>query len=214
MQSKIDCYDIIVNSFANDVDTAQLYWIIHGAVGADQEDLLKFIDEIHTTHVAGMNEETTADPVTVEPPSQSREILLTRIKNDMYEDFGALNVGDIKAGNVTATQILAAYERLDMRANSYEYQLLDFVNQLLEFLGIEDNATFTRSPIVNKNEMIQALTMSASWLSEDYITRKLLELFGDGDKADDMIQERAAEDIQRLEAVEDEDEEESEESKE
>ena len=135
-------------------------------------------------------------------------------KNDLYEDFGALNVGDIKAGNVTATQILAAYERLDMRANSYEYQLLDFVNQLLEFLGIEDNATFTRSPIVNKNEMIQALTMSASWLSEDYITRKLLELFGDGDKADDMIQERAAEDIQRLEAVEDEDEEESEESKE
>ena len=217
LQSKIDCYDIIVNSFANDVDTAQLYWIIHGAVGADQEDLLKFIDEIHTTHVAGMNEETTADPVTIEPPSQSREILLTRIKNDMYEDFGALNVGDIKAGNVTATQILAAYERLDMKANGYEYQVLAFVNQLLGFLGIEDNATFTRSKIINMNETIQALSMSASWLSEDYITRKLLELFGDGDKADDMIQERTAEDIQRLEAVEDkdqEDEEKSEESKE
>ena len=116
----------------------------------------------------------------------------------MYEDFGALNVGDIKAGNVTATQILAAYERLDMKANSYEYQVLAFVNQLLEFLGIEDNATFTRSRLINMNETIQALSMSASWLSEDYITRKLLELLGDGDKADDMIQERTAEDLQRV----------------
>ena len=132
----------------------------------------------------------------------------------MYEDFGALNVGDIKAGNVTATQILAAYERLDMKANGYEYQVLAFVNQLLGFLGIDDKATFTRSRIINMTEMIQALSMSASWLSEDYITRKLLELFGDGDKADDMIQERTAEDIQRLEAVEDEDEEDEEKSEE
>ena len=42
--------------------------------------------------------------------------------------------------------------------------------------------------------------LSASeYLTEDYITRKILTILGDGDKADQIIKERTAEDMERIE---------------
>ena len=40
--------------------------------------------------------------------------------------------------------------------------------------------------------------MAADHLSDDYVTRKILTAFGDGDLAEDMIKERDAEDMQKI----------------
>jgi hypothetical protein len=78
----------------------------------------------------------------------------------------------------------------------YEYCVLDFVEAILKLAGIEDEPTFTRSIVVNVQENIQNVLQAAQYLEQTYVTEKLLNLLGDGDKAKEMIelmQEREAE---------------------
>ena len=55
---------------------------------------------------------------------------------------------------------------------------------------METEASFTRSIIVNSQDEIQTVIQSAPYLSENYVTQKILELLGDGDKTEDVIKEK------------------------
>ena len=107
----------------------------------------------------------------------------------MYRDAMALDTQKISDGAVTATQIKAAYENLNAKCDDFEYQILDFVNGILDIAGIDDEATFTRSMVVNQSEMITTIIQSAPYLSEDYVTSKILEILGDGDKVEDVLKD-------------------------
>ena len=135
------------------------------------------------------------------------ERLLDRIEKDIYKDFGALDIDQVKSGAVTATQIKAAYEALDMAANQFEYQILEFLDRLMIVAGVKDTATFTRATLVNSTESLQMLLQAAPFLTEDYVITKTLELFGDGDKADYIINQRKAEELNRFGIGTDEEEE-------
>lgn len=199
MVNTIDAYDSTLNSFANDCQSPLLYFTVRGAMGMDIEELADFIETVRVHHVLNPQNDQEVTPTTVEPPSQAREILLERLKNQLYEDFGALNVNEIKAGNVTATQILAAYEALDLKASGLETQILDFEKRLLTYLGYPDvKVTHTRSKLINRTEMINALIQSGEYLKSDYVTKKVLEMFDDGDIADTMIDEMHADEQARF----------------
>ena len=137
---------------------------------------------------------------TVDLPYAAREQLLDRISADLYRDFCALDVDNIRSGAVTATQIEAAYEPLNSKADQYEYCVLEFLKQLLDLLGIEgEYATFTRSKMINVNEDVQTVLSAAMQIgNDDYTTRKILTILGDGDRADDIIDAKAAEEINQL----------------
>ena len=64
--------------------------------------------------------------------------------------------------------------------------------------GVKDTATFTRATLVNSTESLQMLLQAAPFLTEDYVITKTLELFGDGDKADYIINQRKAEELNRF----------------
>ncbi|MBR2680851.1 MAG: hypothetical protein IKE23_08905, partial [Exiguobacterium sp.] len=49
--------------------------------------------------------------------------------------------------------------------------------------------TFTRSKIVNVSEEMQVLVAAAAYLGDDYVTQKALELFGDGDRAEEILKQ-------------------------
>lgn len=198
LRDSIDSYDITLNNFTNDCQTAQLYFTVRGGVGMDTEELVSFIDTVQKYKVLNPAEGQEVTPTTVEVPSQAREILLERIKNQMYEDFGALNIAELRAGNVTATQIEAAYEAMDLRASGLETQVMDFERRLLTYLGYPDiGITHTRSQLINKSEMIQLLLQSGEYLKSDYITKKTLDYLDDGDLAEDMINEINADELSR-----------------
>ena len=124
--------------------------------------------------------------------------LLENLKTELYENFMALDVKNIASGAATATQIRASFEPLNMKTSDYEYCVIDFIKGILNVAGIEDDPTFTRSVIVNTTEDINNVLASAEYLPEDYVTRKLLTLLGDGDQADELIEEKDAEAAQRF----------------
>lgn len=200
LREQIDCYDLIKSGFANTVDEASyIYWTIQNAGGMDDIDLAKFVERMRTVHSAIVEQEgATAESHSIEAPYASREALLDRLRSDLYEDYMALDVKQISAGAVTATQIRSAYEPVNTKADEYEYCVIAFVDKILELAGIDDDVTFTRSAIVNTTEEIQNVIMSASYLESDYITEKLLNLLGDGDRAKDMIALMEQENLNRM----------------
>lgn len=206
LREQIDAYDLIKSGFANDIDDAsQIYWIIKNAGGMDDIDLAQFVQKIKTTRAAQLDDGQDVEQRTADIPYAAREALLDRLRKDMFRDYMALDVEDIARGAVTATQIRAAYEPMDSKANEFEYCILDFINGLLKLAGVEDTPTFTRSKIANKSEEVQNLLMAADHLTPEYVTKKVLELMGDGDKAEEMLKEMAANEIKSfLEAPEEE----------
>ena len=193
MREQIDCYDLIKSGFANTVDEGSIiYWLIQNAGGMDDVDLVQFVERIKTMHAASVGNDglgAHAEPHSIEPPYQSRESLLQKLRSDLYDDAMALDTKEIADGAVTATQIEAAYEPLNQKTDQYEYCVLDFLQDILEIAGIYDEApTFTRSLIVNKTEEIQCVLQAASYMDEEYITRKILNILGDGDQADEILE--------------------------
>lgn len=200
LREGIDCYDLIKSGFCDDLsDAAQIYWILQNAGGMSEVDLARFVERLKTTHAVNVDDGVSAEAHTTEVPFESREALLDRISKDLYRDAMALNVQDIVNGATTATQIRAAYELLTEKCDKFEFHVLDFLDKILFLAGIEnEKPTFTRSLIINKLEEIQAVEASATNLSSEYVTRKILTILGDADKADDVIKEMQADEINKF----------------
>ena len=188
IQEQIDCYDLVKNGFLNDLDTATLYWIIRGASGADDTDLIRFLERMHTQHVAQLDDDQSAEATTVQIPYEAREKILDRLEKDLYRDYMALNVDEIKGGAVTATQIEAAYEPLNSKADEWEYCINDFINGILEVAGIDDTFSFTRSILINVNESVSTVLSASEVLDSEYVTEKVMTLLGDGDRVEEVLE--------------------------
>ena len=203
VREAIDAYDLIKSGFANDLDDASMiYWTIQNAGGMDDVDLAQFVQRMRTVKAAVVEDDgARAESHTMDVPYASREALLERLRSDLYDDFMALDTKNIASGATTATQIKAAYEPLNNKTDMFEYCVLDFVYGILELAGIEDDPTFTRSVIVNTQEEIGIVIQSAMYLSDDYVTEKILTLLGDGDKLQDILDEQTDENMERLENI-------------
>lgn len=203
IRSQIDAYDLIKSGFANDLDDASMiYWTITNAGGMDDVDLAQFLERMKVVKAAVVGDDASgnakAEAHTLDVPYQSREAYLTRLEADMYKDAMALDTTQIAAGQVTATQIEAAYEPLNEKCDMFEYCVLEFVNGILDVLGIEDTVTFTRSKMSNKNEEIQAVLSGAEYLSQEYITEKLLTILGDIDRVEEVLNQIADDSMSRM----------------
>lgn len=198
IRNQIDAYDLIKSGFANDIDTTQLYWILHNTGGMDDVDLAEFVRRIKSVGAAMVDSDdgVAVESHTIDIPSDARELLLDRISKDLHRDFMALDTDALASSNATATQIRAAYEPLNAKADQYEYCILDFLKEILALAGVEDNPTFTRSKIINSQEEIQTIILAGTELPQEYKTRKILQLLGDGDKADELLDQMENDDMQ------------------
>lgn len=213
IRSQIDAYDIIKSGFADELDNAQVYWVLHNTGGMDDADLAQFLERLHIVHAAAVDDVagTAVDAHTVDIPHEAREKLLDRIEKDLYKDYMALNTENIASGAATATQIRAAYEPINSKADEFEYCIIDFIQGVLAVAGIDDKPTFTRSIMVNVQEEVQTLVQAAQHLPSEYVTRKIVTVLGDADQADDLLEQQEADDMQRLDEIKPEDEEQNEE---
>lgn len=208
IREQIDAYDLIKSGFANDLDDAsQIYWTIQNAGGMDDMDLVKFVERMKTVRAAVVDDSgSTAEAHTMEVPFNSREALLSRLEKDLYKDFMAFNPAEIVAGATTATQIKAAYEPINNKADQYEYCIHEFLQEILKLAGIDDNPTFTRSMMINAQEELQSISMVAQYLSRNYLTQKILTLLGDGDQVESVLKEMDETDYTRMSAGTEEEE--------
>ena len=200
LQEQIDAYDLIKSGFCNTIDEASfIYWTINNAGGMDDVDLAQFVERMKTVHAAIVEDTgATAQANNIEAPHEGREALLDRLKKDMYDDYMALNIDDIKGGADTATHIRAAYEPMNSKADQFEYCIDDFIKGILFVAGVEDKPTFTRSYIINTQEEVSTVLQAAQYLDDEYVTRKILTLLGDGDKADEVLKSMDDESYQRF----------------
>ena len=168
MRAAIDAFDLIQSGFANDLeDCAQMYWIIGNALGMDDADVQKFLDRMRINHVViADTDNSNVTPHVQEVPYNAREAALNRIASSIYRDYGAFNPEDVAAGQITATQINAAYQPMDEEADDFEYQVIVFIQHILALQGIEAMPQFKRNRIANQTEQITNLVQTASYLDE------------------------------------------------
>ena len=199
IKEQIDAYDFIKSGFANDLDDAtQIYWLLQNTGGMDDVDLAKFMQRLKTMKIANIDadEDGALTPYTVQVPYQSREVYLERLEKDIYNDAMALNVSGIQAGNITATQIKAAYEDINLRADAFEEQVLEFMQAVFELAGVEnEKITFNRSKVANTTEEIQTILSTGELLPMEYKVKKIMALLGDIDHTEDVLNMLKAESL-------------------
>lgn len=174
IKSQIDAFDLIKSGFANDLDDASMiYWTINNAGGMSDVDLAKFVERIRVVKAAATSDEAKAEAHTIDVPYQSREAYLTRLEADISKDFMALNVESISAGNVTATQIRAAYELINEKADRLESNVIEHLLKIMQFAGVDDYPKFKRSQMSNQMEETQMIMMCANVLDTQTILEHL-----------------------------------------
>lgn len=175
MRALIDSFDLIRSGFANDLtDVAQIYWIVSNAGGMDDKDLARFRDRLKLTHIAVADTENSGvTPYTNDIPYNARQVYLDSIRSGIYEDFGGLDVHAVAAG-ATNDHIDAAYQPMDEQADDYEFQIIEFVQQLLRLLGLPKSMPiFKRNRISNQNEQTQMILSAAEYLDDETVLKKL-----------------------------------------
>lgn len=206
LREKIDGYDLLQSGLANDLDTAQIYWIINNAGGMDEVDLSKFIDQLKRVGAAVVEEDGAhAESHTINIPYQARQAGLEELKNSLYRDAMAVDDEKITSGNITATAINAAYKNLNLKCDGYEYCVSDCILGLLKLLNIDDKPTFYRSQDTNQAEMTQVVMSAADHLDEE--TLLTLLPFINIDRVKTIIERKQKEEMDRYKDDADDDDE-------
>lgn len=200
-----DALDLMLSGLINNVDGAEvIYWLLKNSGGMDQPSLNRFLQTIKTTHIVPVenNEDVSAHSPQVQFAASKEAI--DQLRRQVFDNHMGLDVRNIASGAATATQIKAAYEPLNAKADLVEYCVTEFIQGVLAVMGIEDAPTYTRSYIINQQEAVQTIETASNDLPQTYRTRKILEILGDIDKAEEVLADLTAEDAGRLEPDEDE----------
>lgn len=208
MQNKIDSFDLIRSGFANDLtDCSQIYWILENCSGMSNAELAQFRDRLKINHIAVVDTGagSRATPYTQEIPYQARKQYLDDIRSQIYEDFGGLDVHTVAAG-ATNDHIDAAYQPMDEEADDFEYQVIEFIQQVLSLIGIEDTPQFKRNRISNQSEQTQMILSAANYLDDETVLSKLPFI-----NVDEIMQILAKRDVEEQSRFEQDEEEEDEE---
>lgn len=202
LREKIDGYDLIQSGLANDLDDmSQIYWVLENAGGMDDVDLARFIERLKTVKAATMEDDgARAEAHTIEVPYQARMTALADLRDSLYRDAMALDTDKISAGNVTATAIQASYENLTLKCDGFEDCIFDFINGLLNLIGVDDAPTFKRSKIINMGEDTQMILQAAQYLDDETILKHLP--FLNIDEVDEILKRVDEEELDRMAAEE------------
>ncbi len=205
-RNTIDALDIARSGMVNNTsEGALIYWVIKNAQGMDDLDDAKFIERLKTVHVAHVDGDggVDAEAHSIDAPIESTKATISELKDGLNEDFQSFDYKAAAAAGQTATGVLLSQADLDLKCDmEIEPQVTEFIIGILTLAGIDDEPSYERNRFVNKLEETQAIIMQAEYMTEDYITKKLLTINGDIDMYEDMIQQKDAADAERLRAAE------------
>ena len=194
-----DAMDLMLSGLVNNVDSGEIiYWLVKNSGGMDQPSMNQLLQTLKSAHIASVDSE---DDITAHSPVvqfEASKEALEQLRRQIFDNQMGLDVRNIAGGAATATQIKAAYEPLNTKADLVEFNITEFIHGILAVLGIDDEPTYTRSYIVNQQEMIQTIVQAGADLPQEYKTRKILEILGDIDRADEVIAMLTAEDANRF----------------
>ncbi len=201
-RNTIDALDLANSGMVNNVDEGNLiYWVINNAAGMDDLDDQQFLERIKTMHVVHTDNGATAEPHSIEAPFTGTQTTIDTLYKQLYTDFQCFDSSAVSAGNQTATAIRASYVPLDLKCDKFERQVTKFINGILSLAGIDDEPSYTRNQIINKQEEMQTLLLGAQYMTDDYITRKALTILGDPDMAEEILNQKDADNLERFSSI-------------
>lgn len=202
-QESIDCYDFIKNGLANEIDDSSgVYWVLKNSGGMDDLDIARFLDRMRTLRAATVDgDEGAAEAHTLSIPYEARSAMLDRLRSDLHDDFQLVDMDKIMSGNLTATAIRMGYQAQDDKCGDFEYCIRDFIGKLLELIGIDDEPSFQWNRIANQLEETQMVLTAANYLDDETVLRHLPWLTPE--EVDAVLERKDAEEMERLDVVED-----------
>ena len=86
----------------------------------------------------------------------ARREALDLLERALYQDYMALDMDAITGGSLTNVAIRAAAANLNLKADRYEWQVRQFVQDLLRLIGHPtEDIRFTRQTITNESEVVK-----------------------------------------------------------
>lgn len=206
-RNTIDALDLITSGMVNNTDEGTLmYWVLKNYMGMDGLDAVKFRQEIMSTRVIpveGMD--VSVEPHTLEQPVDTSQATIDMLTKRLYTDFQIFDASAVSAGNQTATAIKASYVPMDLRVDKMEREITLCLLEFLRLIGVTGVVpTFTRNQLVNKQDEVQSILMAAQYLSDDYVTEKVLTVMGDVDRLDEVLRDRTRDDASKFEDLQSE----------
>ena len=167
VKNDIDAYDFTKSDFYNNlVDFQEVYWKLKNF---DGQDLPEFRDMVDYYGAIKVGDDGDAEMITKEIPHEAKKAFLDLQKMDIVKNSMSVDTSQISA-NATATEIMAAYENMNLKANSFEVEATRFIAQLLWFNDVKDDTdlflTFDRSQIMNNLETSTLANNSIGAISE------------------------------------------------
>ena len=209
LKPEIDATDMVMSGFANDIkDIAQVYWLVSGAMGMSEKDKRQLLDRLILQHMAVIDgENSSITPYTQEIPYEARERCLKMLHDKMYEIWGGFDVHTVEAG-ATNDHIEAGYLPMDEEADDFEYEIIDFVQAILEMMGETEDTTplFKRNRVSNQKEQTDMVISAAQYLDDQTILEKLP--FITVDEVDDILARKDGESFSRFDDMQTEEPEE------
>ena len=207
LRDVIDATDMVLSGFVNDIhDIPQVYWLISGAQGMTEADKRQLLDRLILQHMAVVDGENShIQGYSQDIPYEARERCLDRLHNKMYEKYGGFDVHTIEAG-ATNDHIEAGYWPMDEEADDFEYEIIEFVQAILEMMGVTEGTTpiFKRNRVSNQYQQTQMVMLAAPNLDDQTILEKLP--FISVDEVDDILERRDEETFSRFDMQTGEDE--------
>lgn len=200
-RNTIDALDLATSGMVNNVDEGNLiYWVLTNAGGMDDLDDQRFLERLKTLHVVHTEDGVEATPHSIEAPFDGTQNTIDTLQKRLYQDFQCFDSSAVSAGNQTATAIEATYVPLDLKVDSYETQVTKFINGIMMLAGIDDELSYTRNKLINKQEEMQTLLLASQYLDDEYITTKVVTILGDPDMASEILKRLAADNLDRFNA--------------
>jgi SPP1 family phage portal protein len=171
----VDMFDITSSDFANNIDDFQdVYWIVKNYGATDLQSLQEDIKHFKTLR---LDDDGDAKTETVEIPTEAREKMLQLVETNIYKFGQGVDTEKIGDGNVTNVVIRSRYVPLDLKADDFQGQVENYIDDLMYFVNryhAEVNKTvyenvvpvFDRSMIINKQEMLETLAKQRGIISD------------------------------------------------
>ena len=201
-QEILTAIDMVNSQLVNNVSQGELvYWVLKNYGGMDDLDDANFIINIlksHIFHIEGNDCEASPHQITV--PFEANEAAAVRLKRLLYESMGAVDTETLRAGNLTATAINAAFHDMRLNSANMEYEVIEFIQGICRIAGLSENValSFTYFETVNETEAIQNIIASAPFISDETATRKICEVLGISDEFENIQKQKIAESLERF----------------
>ena len=199
IKSKIDAYDRILSDFADNLDRANdVYWVLNN-FGGTMDEIAEMLEQINRIKAVanisdGSGAASTAEPHTIEVPYAARREALDLLERELYQDYMALNMDVLTGGSLTNVAIRTATANLNLKADRYEWQVRQFVREILLLAGVDsDEIRFKRQTIANESEIVADIAVMRDYIDTStalklnpYIQEEDIAIIEDGVATESM----------------------------